>query len=198
MRGAMQEKKQRLMDVAKLRFKRFGVGKTTMEEVCRDAKISKKTAYKLFNSKDELFVSVFIRETLKIRESLLQQVSDIKDPLEKIIHLLRLGVELFSSDSFVMNVLKDNDGLYAPFLKEKYHLQVEEGILDILSNILLAGTEHGKFRPLDTHAVSYFVFKLFQSFTYARTPSIEGSEKEMEELLKFILEGVLKKPSRDS
>jgi len=69
----------------------------------------------------------------------------------------------------MVKVLEDGDGLYAPFLKKKYRILVEEGILNVFADILQEGIEKGKFRRLDTKITSYIIFKLFQAFTYAKT-----------------------------
>ena len=80
--------------------------------------------------------------------------------------------------------------IYAPFLKEKYQVFVEEGILNILAGFLREGIEQGKFRNLDTHINSYIIFKLFQAFTYAKTMSLsndkDSEKKELDELIAFI------------
>jgi len=185
-----KDKKNLILDAAKKRFERFGVKKTTMDEISGDAGVSKKTVYEIFRSKDELFVSLFIRETLRVRKLFLKKVAHIEDPLEKIVRLFNVAGHYFREKSFWVQVLKDEDGLYAPFLKEKYRRQVEEGILEIIAGMLEKGIAQGEVRPLDTHAVSYFLFKLFQSISYARTASIKGDEADLETMMDFILAGI--------
>jgi AcrR family transcriptional regulator len=186
----LKDRKNLILDAGKKRFKRFGVKKTTMDEICGDVGLSKKTVYEIFRSKDELFVSLFIRETLKVRRLFLKEVGHIDDPLERILQLFRVAVNYFRHESFWVQVLKDEDGLYAPFLREKYRRQVEEGILDILAGILEQGIAKGEIRPLNTRTMSYFLFKLFQSISYARTASIKGDEEDLETMMGFISAGI--------
>jgi len=193
----LKDKKDAVLDAAKRRFHRFGVKKTTMDEISSDAGVSKKTVYEIFRSKDELFVSLFIRETLKVRKIFLNKVAHIDDPLEKIIQLFHVAANYFRQESFWVQVLKDTDGLYAPFLKERYRRQVEEGIVEIIARILEQGIAKGEIRPLDTRAVSYFLFKLFQSISYARTDSIKGDEQDLETMMDFILRGIVLKESKN-
>ena len=190
----MDERKEKILRAAKKRFERFGVKKTTMDEVAGDAGISKKTLYELFRSKDELFVSVFIRETLNVRELFLNEIALVDDPLEKIIQLFRAAVRGFREDSFLVRVLKDDEGLYVPFLKEQYRLQVEEGILEIISGILDQGVARGVIRPLKTWTASYLLFKIFQSVSYAKTASIKGDGDDLTTMLDLILRGIAVDP----
>jgi hypothetical protein len=64
---------------------------------------------------------------------------------------MEVSREHFKEEPFMVKALRDEDGLYAPFLKEKYQVFVEEGILNILAGFLREGVEQGKFRKLDTH-----------------------------------------------
>ena len=141
----MEETKDRLMDIAKVRFDRFGFKKTTLDEICSDARVSKKTLYKFFRDKEDFFVSLFNREALKSRRIVLGGLKNIEDPLEKIRKFLQLSRGYFKKEPFMVRVLRDEDGLYAPFLKEKYQVFVEEGILNILAGFLREGIEQGKF-----------------------------------------------------
>lgn len=193
----MEETKDRLMDIAKVRFDRFGFKKTTMDEICSDARVSKKTLYKFFRDKEDFFVSLFNREALKSRKIVLGGLKNIEDPLEKIRKFMQLSREYFKKEPFMVRALRDEDGLYAPFLKAKYQVFVEEGILNILAGFLREGIEQGKFRNLDTHINAYIIFKLFQAFTYAKTMSLsndkKGEKKELDELIAFISRAVIKR-----
>jgi len=193
----MEETKDRLMDIAKGRFDRFGFKKTTMDEICSDARVSKKTLYKFFRDKEDFFVSLFNREALKSRKIVLGGLKNIEDPLEKIKKFMQVSREYFKKEPFMIRALRDEDGLYAPFLKEKYQVFVEEGILNILAGFLREGIEQGKFRNLDTHINAYIIFKLFQAFTYARTIPLSnnknGEKKELDELIAFISRAVTKR-----
>lgn len=190
----MDERASRILDAARSRFERFGVKKTTMDEICRDVGISKKTLYEYFRTKQDLFISTFIREALKSRDLAIKYLSDIDDPLDQIRGVFRFAVNYQWRESFMITVLKDEDGLFHLFLKDKYRLQVEEGVLSLIEGILQRGIDRGVFRPMDTHAVAYFLFKLFQNFTFAKTDSLEGDEHDLEELLNFIIAGISKNP----
>ncbi len=50
------EYKDYILDISKQRFARFGFKKTTVDEISRDAGISKKTLYENFKNKEDLFV----------------------------------------------------------------------------------------------------------------------------------------------
>jgi AcrR family transcriptional regulator len=191
------DKKDYIMDIAKERFERFGFKKTTVDEICQDARISKKTLYQYFKDKEDLFVSLFMREALRSRSVVVGRLKSIDDPLEKIKKFFKFAGEYFKKEPFMVNVLEDENGLYAPFLKKKYRTFVEEGILDIIASIIKEGIKKGELREVDPHITAYIIFKLFQAFTYAKTMPLrarqKGERKELNELITFLSEALTKK-----
>ena len=192
----MEDNKNYILDVAKQRFDKFGFKKATVDEISKDARISKRTLYEHFKNKEDLFVSLFIREALTARKEILKRLKNIEDPLEKIKKFMVFSRDYFKEQPFMVKVLEDEDGLYAPFLKKKYRVFVEEGILNIFEDILREGIEKGEFRRMDTRITSYIIFKLFQSFTYAKTmPWKNGKTDEGVELnvmINFISKAIIR------
>ena len=73
----MEELKTLILDNAKNRFDRFGFQKTTMDEISRDCKISKRTLYEHFHDKQHLFDSLFVRECEKDLEIIFSRIGDV-------------------------------------------------------------------------------------------------------------------------
>lgn len=186
--------KDLILNVAKRRFARFGYKKTSTSDICKDAQISKKTLYEVFETKEDLFVALFNREALIARKVIMDRVRKSDDPLEQISRFMQASREYFEKHPFMVEVLRDDDGLYAPYLKKEYRVFVEEGILQIFSNIIKAGIARREFRQVDTDIAAYIIFKLFQAFTYAKTlnhKSRGGTEtRDFAELIGFISEGL--------
>jgi AcrR family transcriptional regulator len=193
-KGSTADTKGLILEVAKARFARFGYKKTSMDEICKDAQISKKTLYEVFKTKEDLFVTLFIQEALTARKYVIDRLKKIDDPLEKIRRFMEVSKKYFEKQPFMVEVLRDQDGLYAPYLKDKYKVFVEEGILQIFSDIIKAGIEKGEFKEVDTDIAAYIIFKLFQAFTYAKTMNyksgLESEKRELTELVEFISKGL--------
>lgn len=188
----MSDLKEEILDIAKKHFDRFGFKKTTLDEIAKDLKISKKTIYEHFEDKEDLFVSLFIRETLSARQKIFEGIPDTVNSIEKLKMALERGTYIFNKDSFLVRVLKDDDGLYSPFLTTKYHEMVEEGIIAIIAEILTEGKEKGLFRDIDEKKAAYFFFRLFQSITYVRTMEFGDEEDVDKKLIDLIFYGIVK------
>lgn len=190
----MAEIKDHILKVAKKRFDRFGFKKTTMDEIAMDARVSKKTIYENFKNKEDLFAALFMKEALTARKYVLQELAKLDDPLEKIREFFLVSKVYFERHPFMVKVLQDEEGLYAPFLKRKYQVDVEEGMLNILARMVNEAVGQGRCSNVNAQLTAYIIFKLFQSFTYAKTAGniSSGSSKrdEMLELADFITEAI--------
>src|SRR5262249_25525066 len=55
--AAVDDKQQRILDAARKRFRYYGVKKTTMQEIARDAGVAVGTLYLYFKNKDDLLIA---------------------------------------------------------------------------------------------------------------------------------------------
>ena len=56
----------RIIAAAYACFERFGIAKTTMEDIARGAKVSRQTVYRYFSGKDDILDTICCREAIKI------------------------------------------------------------------------------------------------------------------------------------
>ena len=70
----MKDAEQSILELAKKRFERFGYRKTTIDEICRDGGISKKTVYAHFRDKEDLFARVLVGEALSARAEVFRRL----------------------------------------------------------------------------------------------------------------------------
>ncbi|BBB92201.1 MAG TPA: TetR/AcrR family transcriptional regulator [Methylomusa anaerophila] len=193
----MDELKDLILDKAKDRFDRFGFKKTTMDEISRDCKISKKTIYEQFKDKEDLFICLFIRESRKAREIIFARMGEIIDPLDKLIQLVKTATSYFNEDNFLTRLLKSNDDLFSPFLIMKYRCIAEEEVISIIADIISEGKKQGKLRDVDEKVTAYAGLKLFQAFSYMQTMEF-CKEKEAQGyytdvLVDFLVNAIIKK-----
>lgn len=91
--SAHDEKVDRIVEIAQARFDHFGYNKTTMEEISRDAGVSKKTIYEYFPSKEALFSYVMDKVALGIKRSLMREIEIEPNAARRLERLLTLVLE---------------------------------------------------------------------------------------------------------
>ncbi len=179
-----------IMDLAKRRFERFGFPKTTLDEIAKDGRISKKTIYGRFRSKEELFLHVATREALTARQEVLQRLGEVEEPLERLKKWMLTALEYFQEERFILKLLADEEGIFLPYLRSEYAVLAEKEMITIIADILKEGMKKGSIRKLDEWMVGYIILKLLQVFTYARTDALpltgENTPRERAELLELL------------
>lgn len=81
--------KTRILALGEEKFFRDGFYKTTMDDLAIELRMSKKTIYKLFASKEDLVHSIALHFLEKMRANILPEINSEKNAIEKLAALLR-------------------------------------------------------------------------------------------------------------
>lgn len=83
--STLEEARDRLIDAAEACFSRFGVAKTTLEDIATEAGVSRATVYRYFDGgRDEIILGVVLREAGVFLDDLqrrVQRQSDLADAI---------------------------------------------------------------------------------------------------------------------
>jgi Transcriptional regulator len=112
------ERRAQILNLAKKRFERFGFNKTTVDEIAKDAGISKRTLYQEFENKEKILEELLMFEALSVRKAILNQISKIHDPAEKLQTYIRLSNKYLEQNPFIVNVLNDAAASMPPFSRK--------------------------------------------------------------------------------
>jgi AcrR family transcriptional regulator len=196
----MADTEQLILELARKRFERFGFRKTTIDEICRDGGISKKTVYRHFRDKEELFGRVLIQEARSARAEILRRLGDVPDPLERLEALMRVAFEFFQEERFITRLVRDEDGIYLASSLSSHVERAESAAMGMIAEILQDGVDQGRFREVDPKVTSYALLKLFQAFTYARSASLprvkRRAARERRMMMDFVLRALEGHPHR--
>lgn len=96
---ATAQTEERIIDAARHCFSRFGVQKTVMEDIAREADLSRGTLYRYFQDKDRLFAVVSRRETQRFLDEVLDGTARLKTLDAKIARMATAAIEYLSADS---------------------------------------------------------------------------------------------------
>lgn len=84
--STLEEARDRLIDAAEASFTRFGVSKTTLEDIASEAGVSRATVYRYFDGgRDEIILGVVLREGREFLDALQRRVSREPDLADAIV-----------------------------------------------------------------------------------------------------------------
>lgn len=194
----MDNVKNFILDRAQSRFDRFGYQKTTMDEISRDCKMSKRTLYENFKDKQNLFDCLIEREGLKDLEIIFSRMGEVPDPLDRLMQLLRTAIAYFSEDIFLTRLLNNDEALFSTMMKCQSHFLITEQLIKIIAGIIAEGKEQGRIRSeVDDQVAAYIGLRLFQAFSYMRTIPFDLEKEQQgfytEALVDFFYNALVKK-----
>ena len=130
------EEKERILNFAEKKFSQNGFYKTTMDELAREMKISKKTIYKHYTSKDELLNAVIDFITESIKRKVTKLVSKKTNSAEK---LYLMSVFVTKRINQISEKWLDDLRIYRPELWTKIEQFREKTIISNIDKVITQG-----------------------------------------------------------
>lgn len=148
-----EEKKGLILAVAEKLFARFGMRKTTMDEIARKAHVGKSTLYYYFESKEQIFAEVIQQDSRLLKRNLGKAVSAGKTPQEKLRNYVQTRMKHLHDLGIHYTTITDEYLEQYAFV-EKARREFFEFEIMSLRVILEEGTRTGLFSVGDTVAVA--------------------------------------------
>ena len=104
-----REKVIAILDTAKKMFGRYGLRKTSIDEVARMARVAKGTIYNYFGSKDQVYLEVLRREADEIMEKVSSSVAREVLPNDKLYAFARAKFKYMRHAINILNL--DREGI---------------------------------------------------------------------------------------
>lgn len=104
---AMSE--QVILAAAQACFERFGIKKTSMEDIAQEARVSRATMYRYFPNKDALIEAISIAEAEKVNRQLRAQLAGRASLEDTLVECMFLATRI-AHDSGLIRILLDYPG----------------------------------------------------------------------------------------
>jgi len=164
-------RRERLFQAAAPLFERYGYRKTTIEEICRQAGMSKRTYYEIFSDKADLFIELM--ESLMNREALKweAELPEDLDPLGRMHALVDLYERIIRENPSMMALMEDIE------IMRKFSDRMEQvrfvQMGGTLHTILTEGIASGRFREMEAGIAVWLIFSLLDT-VYMLFPALMG------------------------
>ncbi len=177
-------KRELILDAAGRVFGQFGLRKTTVGDIIREAGVARATVYKYFPGKEEIFRAVIERETDDIFRVVREAVGAETTTRGKLRACLLTQVALVREKLNLYRVTRQALSDVVPPPKEK------EGhtaaMLGILGDILSAGVESGEVSVPDVDRAARAMVVLLRGLAHGEI--FEGGTQDHEAVVDTLLE----------
>ena len=187
-----QEKAESILNTAKKMFGRYGLQKTTLDEIARMARVAKATIYNYFGSKDRVYLEVLRREADEIVEKISFLVGQEILPGDKVVAFARAKFRYMRQAINILNLDREGIEKLLPSA-ESIRNELFEREVNIIRSILEESVEKGIFRlnnvPLAATAIGHALrgFEL----NWLVHENEERIEYYLDEMVNIVFYGVL-------
>jgi AcrR family transcriptional regulator len=188
-----QEQKEAIISVATGLFSRFGLEKTTMEDIAKAARKGKSTLYYYFKSKEDVFAEVIKREISGLKGAMLEAVEREKDPGKKLKVFVdtRLRYLTQKEDQYIS--VKDEYLRHYGFIRN-LTADYSDWEIETIKGIVEEGRDRGLFSVTAPAAVARAVFFALKGLEYpwATNMTRDETRKSVNILVDILLKGISK------
>ena len=190
-----QELRQAIITEAGEEFFKYGFANITTNQIAEKFKISKKTLYRLFSSKEELLDAVLEKMHQEMNDRFAALVNNQRlDILEKTRRISQVAIE--TNNKFSPQFVRDLQRLEIGTGHQRAH----ECSLIYFEQLFQEGVSQGVFRSdVNLGALLLLILKLQGSLDFETMTRLQLSLQEaIEALVSIIIEGILTVKGRES
>ncbi|MBN2237354.1 MAG: TetR/AcrR family transcriptional regulator [Bacteroidales bacterium] len=127
------EKETQILRTGKKLFWKYGIKKVSIEEICKQAQVSKMTFYKYFQNKRDLVLAILdetVGSALKDYKDLIEKECPFTDKINEMLKMKLEGTNDISKE-FMLDIYQNADLGLLPYIEEqsKSSLQLTIGFL---------------------------------------------------------------------
>ncbi len=149
-----------ILEAAERRFLRFGVPKTTMDEVAREAGCSRTTLYAHFRNKEVLYASLLQQGSEAFIEEASAVLETDASAGKKIRRIVEMTRHTYAHKDVMRLALSRDAEMILASVAHAFTREQEQRIIELLRRVLDEGVAEGTLRPIDTERVAYLMFHL--------------------------------------
>ena len=159
------QKKEKIIEIATKIFSRFGMKKSTMDEIAQRIRMGKSTLYHYFESKEQIFLEVVKKEAEEFKTYLKKELRLAGSPEDKFRVYAKGRMKYLKELVNYYSTLTDAYLDIYPFTNE-VRKDFSDFEISTITGIFREGIEKGVFKMEDADLTAKVVIVAFKGFEY--------------------------------
>lgn len=174
-------------------FARFGLEKTTMEDIARAAGKGKSSLYYYFESKEKVFAEVIRTEIAGLRQTIRKAIDEEDDPYNKFTRFVGTRLHYLNEKADQYTTIRDEYLKHYRFIQQLTD-DYAHWEMSTIQEIIEYGRDRGMFLVSDSRTVSRAIFFALKGLEYPWTTNLTRTEleKSVYGLVDILLKGISK------
>ncbi len=187
-------KKEQIVEAARKLFTKYGYKKVSMDEIAKEAGVTKKTVYAYFKDKDELF-KYFVFEEVDVMKKLVKEVEDRNLPFFDMVHQTIYEVlKHKKQENFLLTITKEAEALKNPTVIEAVKI-LDTEVKKFIKDKLTYAIEHEYIKPYNVDVLTFIIYKVYIALMFEwDSERMPLDEKEISDnVLQVLKNGIINK-----
>lgn len=182
---------QRILDSARSLYIEYGLRRTTMEDVAKQAGMGRATLYRRFSEKDHLFKAVILRDLQRHLLIIEDAIRDMSSALDGLLEAFVQFCGLINANELLQRLLKSEPDHVLPYLTTDFEV-IMTFARQYLSMQLQRGQKLGHIKVSDPAVTAEMLLRLTQSLMLSPQGVIDpASEKSLRQFVEGYLRPLL-------
>ena len=185
-------KKEQIIESARKLFTKYGYKKVSMDEIAREANVSKKTVYAYFKDKEEL-LKYFIFEELDKMRVAVTNIENKKLPFLEMVHETIFTVLKYKKENnFLSTITKEAQDFKNQNIIEAIKI-LDTEVKQYIKNKLVYAKEHKYIRDCNLDVLTFVIYKVYIALIFeSELDSTNIDEKDISnEVFEILKNGIL-------
>ena len=187
-------RKEQILRVAQNLFTRFGLAKTTIEDIARRARMGKASIYYYFKSKEAIYQEVINKEGQELRAKLVAAVGKETTPQRKIRTYVLTRMAALKELANYYTAFRDEYLEQYAFI-EKAREDYNRFEKEMIRSILQEGVDSGEFEIADIALTAEVILAALKGLEFHWTIHVpmKTIERNVDTLLNILFRGIEKR-----
>ena len=186
----MSKKLDQIIEVGKELFYKYGIKRVSVEEICKEANVSKMTFYKFFSNKIDLvkrIYEVYSKQGMDKYRGIMDSDVSFIEKIKLSLDLKRENTESLSQEFYDDLIKSDN-----PEIREMFDGAVQKNLQIILNDYINAQTKGEVRKDIKPEFILFFMNHMMEMAQDPRLAGMYSTPNEMiMELTNFFFYGIL-------
>ena len=175
-----------IINSARELFKKYGYKKVSMDEIAKDAKVTKRTVYSYFKDKESLF-EYFIDEDLEIVKEKIEKLEKEKLPfIKRISKILFYALNFKEQNALFKAISNDKDLSLLTRLKKRY----DDIILNFIEGKINKEITEGTIKNCNSKLMAFIIYNIYLSVMFIYEDKL-NEEEIVNEITLILKDGLL-------
>jgi AcrR family transcriptional regulator len=183
--------RDRLLDSAEACFERFGVMKTTVEDVAAHARVSRATVYRYFDGRDDLVLGVLLRHGDRLRHRLVRLLDRQASFADMVVNGIYAAVTQIRADELLTMLFAPETASYTAEIAGRSEALFEANAA-LMRPLLETAAARGDLRPgLDVDETAEWILRIINSLVTFKGRKDRSPDEERQFIRDFVVASLM-------